>query len=240
MDEDASFNECLEKYHPSKNPNLGMLYEINDNSRLSFLPELKGKYFPYKSRAPHLRQIQDEDLSMQSVQRGVEKVRSGESCAAVQHFNTALSLHEKNVEAYVGRAAAYANMGRFNMAETDLERALSMQPQHSNARAYMVETLLEGAKRLVEEGNINEARMKYEKVLRLKEDVRAREGLQRLEESLSTEKNKVDDGEVQILGSDEEKKKRKESEKEKKRRKKVAEQLAEMERFIARLKEDKI
>ncbi|VDO69161.1 unnamed protein product [Onchocerca flexuosa] len=84
---------------------------------------------------------------MTVAKRGVDKIREGENNVAVQHFNKALSICEKNVEALVGRAAAYANMGQYNLAETDLDAALAIDASHTNARNYMIETLLQEAKR---------------------------------------------------------------------------------------------
>lgn len=53
-----------------------------------------------------MRQKQDKELSMESVKKGVQKVREGLNVVAVQHFNTALEIFDKNVESFVGRAAA--------------------------------------------------------------------------------------------------------------------------------------
>ena len=61
---------------------------------------------PLESRAPYLRRKQNEELSMQSVVKGVEKVRAGDYTPAVQHFFKALEIYDRNIEALVGRAAA--------------------------------------------------------------------------------------------------------------------------------------
>lgn len=58
-------------------------------------------------RAPYIRRKQNEDLSMTIAKRGVDKIREGENAAAIQHFNKALTVYENNIEALVGRAAAY-------------------------------------------------------------------------------------------------------------------------------------
>lgn len=41
----------------------------------------------------------------------------------------------------------YANLGDYNAAENDLDKALTMNRNHGNAQAYMVETLLQAAKK---------------------------------------------------------------------------------------------
>lgn len=66
--------------------------------------------FSTKRRAPYIRRKQNEALSMASVKRGVEKIREGENATAIQHFNKALSIFDKNVEALVGRAAACVSL----------------------------------------------------------------------------------------------------------------------------------
>lgn len=53
-----------------------------------------------------MRRKQNQQLSMESVKCGVERIREGQNMVAVQHFNKALNIDDRNVEALVGRAAA--------------------------------------------------------------------------------------------------------------------------------------
>lgn len=126
-----NFDEYLRNYLPATNPNLATLFGVETDVAISFLRDLKGFFqmiklifiilgdilghqmhsldtdFSSKCRAPYFRRKQNEDLSMSVAKRGVDKIREGENAGAVQHFNRALSICEKNIEALVGRAAAY-------------------------------------------------------------------------------------------------------------------------------------
>ncbi|VDM25300.1 unnamed protein product [Toxocara canis] len=238
----CTFEESLSNYDRINNPNLARLYDVEVDTCVSFLPELQGVDFSSRVRAPYLRRKQDEETSMQSALKGVERIREGESQIAVQHFNKALTLYENNIEALVGRAAAYANLGDYNKAESDLDKALSLNHNHVNAQAYMVETLLQAAKKLEESGKVEEAKTKCEKILKLKEDKRARDRLKRLERSPSVQEVRVMKRQKRMSSAEKEELRRLESEKkekERRERRRTAEKLAEMERFIAQLKEQK-
>lgn len=238
----CTFEECLSNYDRLNNPNLAQLYGVEVDSTVSFLPELQGVDFSSKTRAPYLRRKQDEESSMQSTLKGVERIREGESQLAIQHFNKALSLFERNIEAVVGRAAAYANLGDYNAAENDLDKALTMNRNHGNAQAYMVETLLQAAKKMEELNKLDEAKAKYEKILRIKDDTRARERLRRLDRSPAVQEITVTKRRKRLSSAEKEEIRRNEherKEKERRERRKTAEKLAEIERFIAQLKEEK-
>ncbi|VDN05025.1 unnamed protein product [Thelazia callipaeda] len=182
-----SFDEYLRNYLPANNPNLATLFGIETKSTVSFLHELRDSNFTSKHRAPYIRQKQDEYLSMSLAKRGVEKIREGDNSVAVQHFNRALTIYDKNIEALVGRGAAYANMGQYALAETDLDAALAIDEKHANAQKYMIETLLQEAKKLEKNGKKDEAKLKYVKILSISSDVRAVDRLRNLEKSPSEE-----------------------------------------------------
>uniref|UniRef100_A0A158Q8H1 TPR_REGION domain-containing protein n=1 Tax=Elaeophora elaphi TaxID=1147741 RepID=A0A158Q8H1_9BILA len=230
-----TFDEYLKGYLPATNPNLAALFGVETDLAISFLHELKDVDFSSKHRAPYIRQKQNQDLSMSVAKRGVDKIRGGENAAAVQHFNKALTIYEKNIEALVGRAAAYANMGQYNLAETDLDAALAINASHTNARNYMIETLLQEAKRLEEAGKKDEAKAKYEKSLTIKDDIRAVNGLRNLERSPSVEtvKTKRDDDKAKGRRAENS---RTVDKRQRRKRRRDAEKLAEYERFIAELK----
>ncbi|VIO95429.1 TPR Domain containing protein [Brugia malayi] len=226
-----TFDEYLKDYLPATNPNLAALFGVETDLAISFLHELKDTDFSSKHRAPYIRRRQNEDLSMSVAKRGVDRIREGENAAAVQHFNKALSICGKNIEALVGRAAAYANMGQYNLAETDLDEALAINASHTNARNYMIETLLQEAKRLEEVGKKGEAKVKYEKSLTIKSDVRALDGLRNLERSPSVEiiKMKNDDAKAKDRKAEHS---RAADEKQRRKRRRDAEKLAEYEREL--------
>ncbi|MCP9259958.1 Tetratricopeptide repeat protein 14-like protein [Dirofilaria immitis] len=213
-----TFDEYLKDYLPATNPNLATLFDIETDLPVSFLSDLKDTDFSPINRAPYIRRKQNEDLSMTVAKRGVDKIREGENGAAIQHFNRALSICEKNIEALVGRAAAYANMGQYNLAETDLDAALAINASHTNARNYMIETLLQEAKSLT-----------------IKDDVRALNGLRNLERSPSIEIVKMTKSDAKSKDHKTEYSRAAEIRQRRKRRR-DAEKLAEYERFIAELK----
>ncbi|KAL3997386.1 TPR repeat family protein [Acanthocheilonema viteae] len=234
-----TFDEYLKDYLPATNPNLGTLFGIETDLPISFLHDLKDTDFSSKYRAPYIRHKQNEDLSMSVAKRGVDKIRGGDNAVAVQHFNKALTIYEKNIEALVGRAAAYANMGHYNLAETDLDAALAINASHMNARNYMIETLLQEAKRLEEAGKKDEAKAKYEKSLTIKDDIRALNGLKNLERSPSVEVVEIKNDNAKAKNRKREQSRTVDKQQRRKRRR-DAEKLAEYERFIAELKSKKL
>ncbi|CAJ0595830.1 unnamed protein product [Cylicocyclus nassatus] len=127
-----------------------------------------------------LRKRQNEMLAEEYVVRGVEQMRSGNRESAIVVLNQALEINPHCVEALVARGAAYSTNGHYPLAEADFDKALELAPTHANARNYMVETLVKHASLLEVQGEVDNAKLKYEKVLRLKEDRRARTALAKL------------------------------------------------------------
>ncbi|KAK6009805.1 hypothetical protein OSTOST_25236 [Ostertagia ostertagi] len=120
----------------------------------------------------------------------------------------------------------YSTNGHYVLAEADFDLALSLMPTHSNARNYMVETLVKYASLLEVQGDLENAKSKFEKVLRLKEDRRARTALAKLD-------RKKRSPSVEILENDNDKpesKNAKRSDVEEEKRKRRSTQEAERER----------
>uniref|UniRef100_A0A1I7WIT5 TPR_REGION domain-containing protein n=1 Tax=Heterorhabditis bacteriophora TaxID=37862 RepID=A0A1I7WIT5_HETBA len=155
--------------------------------------------------ASHLRRRQDAELAMEHVVKGVTEMKSGNRVTAIQQFNQALTIDPLCVDALVARGAALyqacmcrysnrklvdsitlcvpprlSNEGHFTEAEADFDQALTIQRDHQNARNYMVETLISYAGLLEVQGEVEQARAKYEKVLMIKEERRAKAGLEKL------------------------------------------------------------
>jgi tetratricopeptide (TPR) repeat protein len=60
---------------------------------------------------------------------------------AILKYNNALALDENCVDALVARGAALANQDHLNEAIADLERAISIDPKHTNASKYLKKLL---------------------------------------------------------------------------------------------------
>ena len=60
-------------------------------------------------------------------------VQSGDQDTAIETYNRALELNRRNVDAYVARGAAYANISQFTKAIADFNTAIGKPPhsQHS-------------------------------------------------------------------------------------------------------------
>ncbi|KHJ74719.1 tetratricopeptide repeat protein [Oesophagostomum dentatum] len=84
-------------------------------------------------------------LADEYVVRGVEQMRSGNRESAIVTLNQALEIYPHCVEALVARGAAYSTNAQYTLAEADFDQALALAPTHSNARNYMVETLVKHA-----------------------------------------------------------------------------------------------
>uniref|UniRef100_A0A0N5APP2 TPR_REGION domain-containing protein n=1 Tax=Syphacia muris TaxID=451379 RepID=A0A0N5APP2_9BILA len=230
------FNDFVRKSYSFSNANLSEFLDLNVETSVSLLSDLRDKTAMLKTKATYLRRKQNEDLSMRSVVKGVEMVRAGQYTPAIQHFFKALEIYDRNIEALVGRAAAYANMGKYELAENDLDAALAIRSDHSNAKNYMVEVLIKAANQLMESKDINEAKKKYEKILKFKEDKRALDSLKKIKKCFE---NAPASSKKKRLNADEIRRRSREIEKEREQRRSDAKKLAEMERFIAQLRGQK-
>ncbi|VDP12028.1 unnamed protein product [Soboliphyme baturini] len=114
-----------------------------------------------------------------AVTKGIERLRQGLSTEALQLFNKALEVDPTNIDALVARGALYANTDCFALAVKDFEEALKLDSSHSNARKYLLETLMTQAKMLEKRGKRDRAAKLYRKVLNL--DSEHQEAFQRLQ-----------------------------------------------------------
>lgn len=71
------------------------------------------------------------------VHAGVKHARDGDDVTAMKYYDEALRVDPDNVEGLVARGALYGSTGRLGDAESDLARAASLQPDHTNARKYL-------------------------------------------------------------------------------------------------------
>lgn len=76
-----------------------------------------------------------------------------------------MTIDPRNVEGLVARGALYANNGSLKKAVEDFEFALKINPNHSNARKYMGETLVALGRSYEEEHRIDEAKKAYQDCL---------------------------------------------------------------------------
>lgn len=99
-----------------------------------------------------LREKQNAAHAIESVQRGVKCAKAGDFAGAMKHYEYALHVDPRNVEAHVARGAAYANQGILAKAVIEFETALRMEPReastslsgnlraHENAKLYLAAT----------------------------------------------------------------------------------------------------
>lgn len=77
----------------------------------------------------------------ESVAKGVSYNDAKRYGDAIKCFDEALKLDSKLVEGYVCRGAALANQGKYSNAVVDWQSAMNIDPEHTNARKYLKETL---------------------------------------------------------------------------------------------------
>lgn len=80
-------------------------------------------------------------------------------------MNKALTIDPRNVEGLVARGALYANNGSLKKAVEDFEYALKINPNHSNARKYMGETLVALGRNYEDENRMDDAKKAYQDCL---------------------------------------------------------------------------
>ncbi|KAK6056831.1 tetratricopeptide repeat protein, partial [Cooperia oncophora] len=246
----TEFRDYIEDKKLMRNTYLAEALHLSTTPPYSFL-KLEGIEMDRAEPASAIRKRQNEMLADEYVVRGVEHMRSGNREAAIVVLNQALDINPHCVEALVARGAAYSTNGHYVLAESDFDLALSLMPTHSNARNYMVETLVKYASLLEVQGDLENAKSKFEKVLRIKEDRRARAALAKMDrkkrspsvEILEDDSDKPKSKNPKRSDIEEEKRKRRrtqEAERERKReRHDNREKLREMEEFIKALREKK-
>ncbi|CAD6186381.1 unnamed protein product [Caenorhabditis auriculariae] len=184
--EDTKFREFANERPDRCNPYLASQLGVSEISLHSFLfsPHTEDISEPASS----IRKKQDNLMAENDVNRGISEMKSGNSKAALVLFDDVISKFPEFVDAYVSRGALHWNMGDYWRAERDLKKAIEMQPDHPNAKTYLIETLISYAKTFEVKEDWEEAKAKYESVLRHREDRRARSGLKTVSEKIERRK----------------------------------------------------
>ncbi|KAE8603839.1 hypothetical protein XENTR_v10014479 [Xenopus tropicalis] len=160
------------------------------------MPEYYRENFRDQDYAPFLRKKQSSSWALKCVKHGVDYFKVGRHVDAMNEYNKALEIDDKNVEALVARGALYATKGSLNKAINDFEIALENCPNHRNARKYLCQTLVERGGQLEEEDKLLNAESYYSKVLTLDETfTEAEEALSKLRQRMqkSLEKREEQD-----------------------------------------------
>ncbi|XP_042883023.1 tetratricopeptide repeat protein 14-like isoform X2 [Penaeus japonicus] len=182
------YDECLRKLKSFTNPrsvrHLAGKLGVDIFSQSSLMYTLRSK-FPEQEMYKPLRRAQMARWAHKSVAEGVAFFKKGQHEEAFQCLGKALHIDEENVEAYVAKGALLANLGRFEKAVEDFQKALKYNPTHSNARKYICETLVELGKQLEEDQKTEEAEKKYKQCLEINSTHKAaKDALSALERKL--------------------------------------------------------
>ena len=140
-------NQNLQNYLKSKLEAIPIANAtMNGNPRNPKLPELFTDslriqidldFFPTKQKDYlDLRDTQNKDHAYDLTVQGIELARKDQLNEAIKKYDTALDIYE-NVETFVARGAAKANLSMFDGAKDDLKRALALDPSHANALKYL-------------------------------------------------------------------------------------------------------
>lgn len=208
--------------------------------RVKFVFSFNSGRFAEQEYAGELRQLQASKWAYSNVADGIDHFKAGRHTEAFQCLNKALNIDPKNVEGLVARGALFANSGNFQKAIEDFETALKLNPNHSNARKYMGETLVALGRSYEDENKIDEARKAYQSCLTIIPfHEEAQNSLEFLKSKAQGSKNLIEPNELllpnltaapnkqadvndtlkQLLkGEDEEKKEKKKKKKSKKRK----------------------
>lgn len=146
---------------------------------------------PKSEMACELRRTQLLNFSMKHVAQGVKYFKESRNTEALQCYNFAIEVEPTNPDAYVARGALYASIGTYTKAVEDLEKSLEIQPNHVNAKNYLVQTLVAYAGEIGRK-EISKAEQLINRALKLDPDNNeARDALKELQTngSLSTNKD---------------------------------------------------
>lgn len=147
----GTFDDVIKNSLSFNNPSAsqylaGVLIRPPEARHLSFLKPLRDKIYSDKELASNMRKVQSAKWASKSLEAGIASMRAGKELEAHQQLNKALQIDPDSVDAYVARGCLFANNGSLKKALDDFERALDINPNHSNARKYMSDTLLDFAK----------------------------------------------------------------------------------------------
>jgi len=176
-----------------------LVSELGINESASFLRCDASLKIPEKEYAEGLKKWQTQKLAHQSVAQGVDYFKQGKEIEAMQHFSRALQIDPNNVEALVARGALYANKENFKKAIKDFEDALSSNPNHNNARNYLLETLLTFGKSCEDNRKLEEACSHYNYALDIdSENKEAKELLSGCQRLMAFQKPPIEGEELNV------------------------------------------
>ncbi|CAL4062813.1 unnamed protein product, partial [Meganyctiphanes norvegica] len=156
-----SFNECLQKSENFCNPRsikyMSKKFSISLIGEYSSLMDSLKCNFRKSECYSSIGMQQYTQWAYSHVTEGVLFYKDGRIEEALNEFRIALSLDHENTEALVARGALFANQGDLVKAVCDFEHALKINPNHSNAKSYICETLLHLGRRHEEDMRYNGA-----------------------------------------------------------------------------------
>ncbi|KAJ8309835.1 hypothetical protein KUTeg_011700 [Tegillarca granosa] len=180
---------------------------LSQSEEASLMRGLHNKQIPEKEMCEHLRKQQSANWAHSSVAQGIALFKSGKFMEAMQHLNRALQIDSTNVEALVARGALYANNDSYTKAIEDFEVALSINPEHKNAKKYMIETLLAQGRIHEDQSRYEESEAFYKQALTIDpESIEVREALRYMMYKKAREENDRNPGSFLKIAFDEEKK----------------------------------
>ncbi|CAK9294100.1 unnamed protein product [Gordionus sp. m RMFG-2023] len=100
-----------------------------------------------------LKQRQAKSWALEILKKGIECFNQSSNLEANQCYNKALSIDPSNVDALVAKGALYASVPNpcLDKAISFFDQALHNEPNHKNAKQYLVQTLLTRGKMLEKE-----------------------------------------------------------------------------------------
>ncbi|KAL1437844.1 hypothetical protein MTO96_048540 [Rhipicephalus appendiculatus] len=166
-----SYQEVLERTIGFNNPttasHLCSALGIPSWRQASLTKALHMKEYAKEEYATALRKAQSSKWAYKSLKDGVMHFKAGNHSEAFACLNKALQIDPENVEALVARGALFANNSNLRRALEDFEQALTLNPNHPNARKYMSETLVALGRYYEERGDLEGAVKTYKKAVKV-------------------------------------------------------------------------
>ncbi|XP_065294758.1 tetratricopeptide repeat protein 14-like isoform X2 [Dermacentor albipictus] len=172
-----SYQEVLERTIGFNNPttasHLCSALGIPSWRQASLTKALHMKEYPKEDYATALRKAQSSKWAYKRcdvnsfLKDGVMHFKAGNHSEAFACLNKALQIDPENVEALVARGALFANNSNLRRALEDFEQALTLNPNHPNARKYMSETLVALGRYYEERGDLEGAVKTYKKAVKV-------------------------------------------------------------------------
>ncbi|CAD5207685.1 unnamed protein product [Bursaphelenchus okinawaensis] len=186
----AKFEEIMSVQSMLSNPSANYALGFPRRIDQTVLPKFRGKTVrPVGETIESLKELQLSDVAKEQITKAGNFIKDGRNFEAIQACNMALKNQPDHLDALLGRAIAAHNMDNIESAIIDLEKILSIKPEHERATKILAKVLVAKAEEAEDKNDKKSASQLFSAALKHDPSLpEASEGLERC--SKGTEKKR--------------------------------------------------